>query len=108
MYQRKRIYNRRAYKSGWLFRVGPTTARYLILILLAVFSLLYLVQSAQGADKVRELRNLENHSKKLDEELSTLEINASRWQSLQNLNQYAAKEGMVANDSPATLNLTPP
>lgn len=86
---------RTAYQTGSNFSIGPTTARYLILLMLAVFSLFYLIQSAQGADKGIEIRQLEQQKTELDKELTTLEVNASRWQSLQNLNQAASSQGLV-------------
>ena len=96
MYLREnRIGRRNAYKSGSLFRVGPTTARYMVLALLAVFSLFYLIQSAQGADAALELRQLKNEKESLDKELSTLKINDSRIRSLGTLEQSANSQGLV-------------
>jgi len=106
--RKNRTYRRQVYKTGNSFSVGPTTVRYLTLLLLAVFSLLYLVQSAQGSSKALEIRNLDEKRGDLDKELSTLEVNASRWQSLNNLNQSAAKQQLVPTDGTVeTITLTP-
>ncbi len=106
--RKNRTYRRQVYKSGSSFSVGPTTVRYLTLLLLAVFSLLYLVQSAQGSNKNIEIRNLDQKKNELDKELSTLEVNASRWQSLNNLSQSAAKQQLVPIDGTVeTITLTP-
>lgn len=96
-----RTYRRQAYKSGSVFSVGPTTARYVVLILLAVFSLLFLIESAQGSNGLLQLRNLENQKTDLDKQMTTLQVNASRLQSLQNLSQSAASQGLVPVSSAA-------
>lgn len=84
-----------AYKSGSVFSIGPTTVRYLILMLLAVFSVLFLIEAAQGSDGVLELRRLEDKKKDLNQELTTLQVNASRLQSVQALTNSAAAQGLV-------------
>ena len=89
------VRRRQAYKSGSVFKVGPTTARYAVLALLAVFSLFYLIQSAQGADSAIELRKVKTEKDTLDKELSTLKINDSRIRSLQNLEASALKQGLI-------------
>ena len=93
--RRNSQYNRRAYKTGKSFSVGPTTARYLILVLLAIFSLLYLIQAAQGSSNTIELQNLQKQKTGLDQQLTTLQVNSSRLQSVQTLNQSAATQGLV-------------
>jgi len=65
------------------------------MILVAVFSLLYFFQSAQAGDKTIELRQLEQQQQSLDKELNTLQINASRLQSIKALNEAAASQGLV-------------
>ena len=105
---RTTTYRRQAYKSGSVFSVGPTTARYLILILLAVFSLLFLIESAQGSSGLLQLRNLENQKTDLNKELTTLQVNASRLQSLQTLNQSATTQGLVPVSGSADTITVPP
>lgn len=87
-----------AYKSGSVFSIGPTTVRYLILMLLAVFSVLFLIEAAQGSDGAIELRKLEDRKKDLNQELTTLQVNASRLQSVQALSQSASTRGLVPVD----------
>lgn len=93
----RQTYGRRAaYKSGSVFSVGPTTVRYVILMLLAVFSVLFLIEAAQGSDGLIELRRLEDKKKDLNQELTTLQVNASRLQSVQSLMGSAATQGLVS------------
>jgi|GEM_PF-1247165 len=106
--RRTRVYRKQVIKTKPLFSVGPTTARYLVLLLLAVFSLLYLVQSAQGSDRALQLRQEEEKQSELRQELTTLEVQSSRLQSLQNLNQSAATQGLVpVTESPETITISP-
>jgi hypothetical protein len=93
--RQQRLQRRQAYKTGRVFKIGPTTARYVVLSLLAVFSLFYLIQSAQGADSAIELRQIKTEKDSLDKELSTLKINDSRIRSLQNLENSATEQGLV-------------
>lgn len=88
-------HRRQVYKTGSSLSIGPTAARYLIIILIAVFSVMYLVQSTQGATQIVELRNLEKKSDELKKETSTLEVNVSRLKSLQTLNDTATSQGLV-------------
>lgn len=107
---RNRSYRRQVYKTGSVFSVGPTTARYAILLFLAVFSLLFLIEAAQGSDSLIELRALEQKKTELNKELTTLQVNASRLQSLQKLSQSASEQGLVATDSnleTISINTTP-
>lgn len=104
-FQKYRSHRRQVYKTGTIFGVGPNTARYLGLILLSVFSLLFLIQSAQGSDRALELRQLEEKKLELEKDLATLEVNATRWQSLQILNESATKQGLVPITSIETLNV---
>lgn len=93
--RRSTIQRRQAYKSGSVFRVGPTTARYAVLALLAVFSLFYLIQSAQGADLGIEFRKAKTEKGNEDKILSTLKINDFRIRSLKNLEESALEQGLV-------------
>jgi len=68
------------------------------MVLVTVFSLLYFFQSAQAGNKTIELRQLEEQQQSLDKELNTLQINASRLQSIKALNEAAASQGLVPID----------
>lgn len=101
-------HRRQVYKTGRAFSVGPTAARYLILMLLAVFSLLFLIEAAQGSDGLIELRGLEKNKEELNKELTTLQVNASRLQSLQTLRDSATAQGLVpVEGSLETVDITP-
>jgi len=106
--QRNRRYRKQVYKTGTIFSVGPTTARYLILLLLGVFSLLFLVQSTQGAQTSAEIRSQDSAQGDLGQEMTTLEVQSSRLQSLQNLNQTAQTGGLVPVGNPETITVPPP
>ncbi len=103
--RQSRIYRRQIYKTGSIFSVGPTTARYLILLLLGVFSLLFLVQATQGAQSSANIRAEDKLQDDQGKELTTLEIQSSRLQSLQNLNQFAQDQALVPVGTPETITL---
>lgn len=90
-----RNYRKQYVKPGTIMSVGPTTARYLVLLLLGVFSLMFLVQTTQGAQSTVQIREQENLLKASRQELTTLEIQSSRLQSLQQLSQTAQTQGLV-------------
>ncbi len=91
-----RIQRRRSvYKSGTLFSIGPNTARYLVLVVLAVLSLLYLVQSAQGSDTAIHTRDTQRKISDVDRAFDTLVVQERRTRSLQNLSDAASKEGLT-------------
>ncbi len=106
--QRNRIYRKQVYKTGSIFSVGPTTARYLVLLLLGVFSLLFLVQATQGAQMSVDIRAEDKLEGDQSKEMTTLEVQSSRLQSLQNLNQFAASQGLIPIGTPETLILPSP
>jgi hypothetical protein len=95
MNRTSRIQRRRVYKSGTLFSIGPSAARYLVLVVLAVLSLLYLVQSAQGSDTAIQLRDTQRKISETDRAFDTLVVQERRTRSLQNLSDTAAKEGLT-------------
>jgi len=103
-----RIQRRSVYKSGTVFSIGPTATRYLILMTLAVLSLLYLVQSAQGADRGIELRDTQKSITEAERVFDTLVIQERRTRSLQTLTESATKQGLVpSTGTPEVLNVTP-
>lgn len=103
-----RIQRRTVYKSGTVFSVGPTAARYLVLVVLAVLSLLYLVQSAQGSDRALELRDTQKSVTEAERVFDTLVIQERRIRSLQTLSETATKQGLVpATGNQEVLEVTP-
>ena len=102
---RTAVYRRQVYKTGSIFSVGPTTARYLVLLLLGVFSLLFLVQATQGAQTSVDIRNQDKLQSDQSKEMTTLEVQSSRLQSLQNLNQFAQSQGLVPVGVPESISL---
>lgn len=103
-----RIQRKQVYKTGSVFSVGPNAARYVVLLLLAVLSLLYLVQSAQGSDSAIKLRDAQKQSTEADKVFDTLVVQERRTRSLQTLSDTATKQGLVPiGETPETLNVTP-
>lgn len=108
MNQISRIQRRKVYKSGTVFSVGPTASRYLVLMVLAVLSLLYLVQSAQGSDTAIQLRDTQKKVTDADRVFDTLVIQERRTRSLQTLTESANKQGLVPlGAAPETLTVSP-
>jgi len=105
--QRQRQYRRQLYKTGTIFSIGPTAVRYLVLLLLGVFSMLFLVQSTEGAQISTDISNQDSLQTSQRQELTTLTIQQSRLQSLQAANQAAATAGDVPIGNPETLTVTP-
>jgi len=101
-----RIQRRKVYKSGTIFSIGPNATRYIILMVLAVLSLLYLVQSAQGSDTAIQLRDRQKQVTEADRVFDTLVIQERRTRSLQSLTESANKQGLVPIPAtPETLNV---
>jgi len=103
--QQNRIYRKQIYKTGSIFGIGPTTARYLVLLLLGVFSLLFLVQATQGAKTSVDIRSEDKKIEDQSKILTTLEIQSGRLQSLQHLSQFAESQGLVPIGTPKTITL---
>ena len=103
--QQNKVYRRQVYKTGSIFSVGPTTARYLILLLLGVFSLLFLVQATQGAQTSVDIRTQDKLQGDQNKEMTTLEVQSGRLQSLQNLSQFAVSQGLVPVGTPESITL---
>ncbi|MBI4948493.1 hypothetical protein HY844_03010 [Candidatus Berkelbacteria bacterium] len=100
-------YRRGIYKSGSVFSIGPTTARYVIILFIGLFTLMYLIEAAQGSDKKIEINVIENQKIELNKELKTLELNASRLQSTTRLSESATKQGLVSvGDTLETITVT--
>ncbi len=108
MNRTSRINRRTVYKSGSVFSVGPAASRYIVLMVLAVLSLLYLVQSAQGSDKAIELRNTQKSMTEAERVFDTLVIQERRTRSLQTLSESARDQGLVPiGSAPPVLEVAP-
>jgi len=88
-------YRKRIYKTGTVVSVGPTAAKYLVIVLLGVFSLLFIVQTAQGSDMALQIRNENDAQSIIEQELTTLEVQSSRLQTLEVLKKSAASQRLV-------------
>jgi len=89
------ITRRQVYKSGSTIGIGPLTVRYLTLALLGILSLLFLVQSAQGADKGIRLREIDQKKSEWDKKNASLQVEVSRIKALEHLSDSAAQQGLV-------------
>ncbi|MEK7535214.1 MAG: hypothetical protein AAB613_02985 [Patescibacteria group bacterium] len=62
--------------------------------------MLFLVQATQGAQTSVNIRAEEKLQNDQSKEMTTLEVQSSRLQSLQNLNQFAQNQGLVPVGTP--------
>lgn len=65
--------------------VGPLTLRFITLVIVAVLCVLYLAQSTQGAAKNYKVWELEQRKVELEKENERLQVDATRLQTLQNI-----------------------
>lgn len=100
-------YKRKVYKTGRVYGVGPLAVRYLVIILIAIFSLFYLTQQTEGASKRVEARGQDKTINNLNQDYSALEVNASRAQALSNLNTYVGGTKLAPVDKVDTSLITP-
>lgn len=96
-------YRRQILRTSRSVRIGPAVTKVLTLVLLAVFTIFYLLQSAYSSNSIIQLRELEQERSDLNKEISTLEINVNRLQSLQKLSDSAKELGLVPAEGPATI-----
>ena len=69
--------------------VGPVAIKFITIFVLALLTLIYLIQSTRGATQQLKLTGLEEHKKELQNERSEIELEAIRLKSLQNLKDKA-------------------
>ena len=77
----------RSRKSGRSSRVGTASVRFVGFMLLAILGLLYIAQTSQGATKRVEVNELRNQSDALVQEQKYFELEATRLQSLDTIDQ---------------------
>lgn len=67
--------------------IGPKAARFVAVIIFAALGILYLTQSTQGADRSYKIRNLTAEKTGLSEQRDRLQIEVSRLESLNQIDQ---------------------
>ena len=89
---KRRKFNR-TYKP--YFRLGKFSFGFVLLALILVISLLYLSQSNKMAVRGYDIADLEKQRQELSAERERLEIEASRFQSIQEIENGLKSSGMV-------------
>lgn len=84
---RKRSVERRVF-------LGPNSLKFVVLFVLAAFSLFYLSQSSQSATKNYIVSDLEQQKKDIGAEAERLEIEANRLKALSLIQDKANEKGM--------------
>ncbi|HOX40836.1 MAG TPA: hypothetical protein PK263_01415 [bacterium] len=76
------------------FFIGPNTIKFVSLAVLAVLAIVYLSQSTAGASRSMKTRELESEKNALDEKAKWLEVEATRYQSLREIDNAVEKPVM--------------
>ncbi len=82
-----------------LARAGFLSARFVGILLLAVFALLYVAQESQGATRNVEAQSYKSEVNTLIEKQQQLEIDALRLKSIDGLSQSAPQLGLEPVES---------
>lgn len=77
---------------------GPVSLKFITIAILAVLSLLYLVQANSSATKGYSLKALEEERTKLEAQNERLEVEAARQKSLKEIKNKTQNSGMVPVD----------
>lgn len=85
--ERKRAVERRVF-------LGPNSLKFLVLFVLAAFSLFYLSQSSQSATKNYIVSDLEQQKRDVGAEAERLEIESNRLKALSLIQDKANEKGM--------------
>lgn len=72
---------------GRKISIGPKATRFVAVVIFAALGILYLTQSTQGADRSYKIRDLTAEKSGLSEQRDRLQIEASRLQSLNQIDQ---------------------
>jgi hypothetical protein len=74
--------------------LGPNSVKFLVLFILAAFSLFYLSQSSQSATRNYVVSDLEQQKKDTGAQLDRLEVEANRLKALSLIQGKANEKGM--------------
>lgn len=67
--------------------MGPGALRFITIFILAVLTIIYLIQSTKGSTKQMEISNIQDQAETLKNERQDIGLEAVRLKSLQKLNQ---------------------
>lgn len=73
---------------------GPNSLKFIVLFVLAAFSLFYLSQSSQSATKNYIVSDLEQKKEDINAETDRLEVEANRLKALSLIQDKASEKGM--------------
>lgn len=73
--------------------VGPNALRFITIFVLAILTMIYLIQSTKGSTKQMEVTNLEDKTEVLKSERQDIELEAVRLKSTQSLKTNADMAG---------------
>ena len=74
--------------------LGPNSVKFLVLFILAAFSLFYLSQSSQSSTRNYVVSDLEQQKKDTSAQLDRLEVEANRLKALSLIQDKANEKGM--------------
>lgn len=77
--------------TGSGFAFGPVTLKFITIIVLALLTLIYLIQSTKGSGKVLQVTDLEQKKEALENQREDLELEAVRLKTLQRLKDATRK-----------------
>lgn len=75
-------------------RLGPTTAKYIGLLVLAILAIIMLTQSSTSSTNAYKQNELRKQISQVDQDIERLKLEAKRAQSIQNIQQTPVKQKM--------------
>lgn len=75
-------------------KFGPTTAKVMGLVVVAILATVMLTQSSTDATNVYKQNNLRKQMSRVDQDIERLRLEAKRAQSIQSIEQTAVKDQM--------------
>ena len=79
---------------GQELKIGPLSIQFIVIIILAAITLLYLAQSTQGATKNYKLQELKDQKTQLQSDSERLEVEAARLKSLNEVQKNSDNLGL--------------
>jgi len=74
--------------------IGPTTIKFITLTLFGILALVYLTQSTAGANRSIKVQQIDDQKTQLELRKESLEVESTRLQSLQQIDQNIEKPSM--------------
>lgn len=73
--------------------MGPGALRFITIFILAILTIIYLIQSTKGSTKQMEITNIQDKTETLKSQRQDIGLEAVRLKSLQNLNKNPEAAG---------------